>query len=379
MIYLDNAATSWPKPETVYLAMDKFLREKGANPGRAGFRMAVAAEEIIEECRSLLQKFFQVASPEQIIFTLNCTDALNMALKGLLAPGDHVITSSLEHNSVSRPLNSLAEQGVQYSRVRHNPHGLINPEAIEELIRPQTKMIVLAHASNVLGTLQPLKEIGALARKRDVLFLLDAAQTAGATALNLQDMNIDILACPGHKALLGPPGTGLLVLNSRLEIGTWREGGTGSQSEEPTHPVSYPYRLEGGTPNTVGIAGLKAGVEFLLEKGVNTVREHETLLLEKLLAGLMGIPGVTVYGTPLATQRAGLVSFNLAGWEPQDLAAVLDTSFELACRAGLHCAPWTHEAIGTLPAGTVRFSVGYFNSAAEIDTALAAVSALAGC
>ncbi len=378
MIYLDNAATSWPKPEAVYRAMDTFLRERGANPGRAGFRMAVAAEEVIGETRVLFHKFFHTASPEQIIFTFNCTDALNMALKGLLSPGDHVITSNLEHNSVSRPLNRLVEQGVHYCRVRHNPDGFITAEAIEELIRPRTKLIVLAHASNVLGTLQPIQEIGALARRHGVLFLLDGAQTAGTLPLNMQEMNIDILACPGHKALMGPPGTGLLVLGSEVKISSWREGGTGSFSEEPSHPTHYPDHLEGGTPNTVGIAGLQAGMKFLLEKGVKTARNHEVLLLDKLLAGLKKISGVTVYGTPRAAERAALVTFNLEGWEPQDVAAALDAGFELACRAGLHCAPWAHEAIGTYPAGAVRFSIGFFNNEDEIDTALAAVSALAG-
>lgn len=377
MIYLDNAATSWPKPEAVYRAMDLFLREQGANPGRSGFRMAVAAEELMWQTRVLLQRFFSVPSAEQIIFTLNCTDALNIALKGILAPGDHVITSDLEHNSVSRPLNRLREQGLEYCRVRHNADGFIDPGAIEELIRPHTKLIVLAHASNVLGTLQPVGEIGKIARRHGVLFLLDAAQTAGALPLNLQDMHIDILACPGHKGLLGPPGTGLLVLGSKVDINSLREGGTGSLSQEPSHPSHYPDRLEAGTPNTVGIAGLLAGVEFLLETGVDTVREHEILLVGKLLAGLKEIPGVTIYGTPRAAERAGLVSFNLAGWEPQDLAAVLDAGFGLACRAGLHCAPWTHEAMGTYPDGAVRFSVGYFNSEAEIDAAVAALSALA--
>ena len=377
MIYLDNAATSWPKPETVYRSMDTFLRQQGANPGRAGFRMAVEAEEMIRETRVLCHKFFHTSSPDYVIFTLNCTDALNMALKGLLLPGDHVITSNLEHNSVSRPLNRLAEQGVQYCKVRHNPDGIITPEAIEALIRPRTKLIVLAHASNVLGTLQPIKEIGKLARRHGVLFLLDAAQTAGSFPLNMQEMNIDLLACPGHKSLMGPPGTGLLILGSGIEINFWREGGTGSSSEEPFHPSPCPERLEGGTPNTVGIAGLKAGMEFLLNKGLETVRNHEVLLLEKLLKGLKEIPGVTVYGAPRAVERAGLVSFNLDGWEPQDLAAALDAGFDLACRAGLHCAPWTHEAMGTYPAGTVRFSIGFFNREDEIDTALSAVSALA--
>ncbi len=377
MIYLDHAATSWPKPEAVYRAMDFFLREGAANPGRGTFRMAVAAEELIWQTRAFLQRLFHLPSPEQVIFTLNCTDALNIALKGILAPGDHVITSNLEHNAVSRPLKRLQEQGVDYCRARHNADGFIEPAAIEELIQPRTKLIVLAHASNVLGRLQPVEEIGKIARRHGVLFLLDAAQTAGAFPLNLQDMPIDILACPGHKGLLGPPGTGLLLLGRKVEINPLREGGTGSFSQEPTHPTHYPDRLEAGTLNTVGIAGLQAGVKFLLETGVHKVRAHEMLLLERLLAGLREIPGVTIYGPPQAEERAGLLSFNLTGWDPQDLAAALDAGYAVACRAGLHCAPWTHQAMGTYPDGAVRFSVGFFTSEAEIDAAVAAVSTLA--
>ncbi len=377
MIYLDNAATSWPKPEAVYRAMDIFLREHGANPGRAAFRMALAAENVIGETRTLVQKLFNAPSTNRIIFTLNCTDALNMALKGMLEPGDHVITGNLEHNSVSRPLNSLARQGVEYSRVQHLADGTIDPGEIEKIIRPHTKLIVLAHASNVMGTLQPLQEIGELASRHNIFFLVDGAQTAGAVPVDLQAMSIDMLTCPGHKALLGPPGTGLLILGDGVELKAWREGGTGSVSEEPFHPLKYPDRLEGGTPNTIGIAGLKAGVEFILGKGLERIREHELMLLEKLLSGLGKIPGMTIYGSLEATKRVGLVTFNLEGWEPQNLSAVLDAGFELACRSGLHCAPWAHEAINTLPAGAVRFSVSYFNTEAEIDTAVAAVAELA--
>lgn len=340
MIYLDNAATSWPKPEGVYRAMDTFFRELGANPGRAGFRMAAEAEKVIREARVLLKDFFNASSPDHIIFTLNCTDALNIALKGLLSPGDHVIRSCLEHNSVSRPLNRMAESGVVYSRVPHNQDGLIEPEEIKKMIRPETKLIVLAHASNVLGTVEPAREIGHIAAEHEIIFLLDAAQTAGALPIDLKEMKINLLACPGHKGLLGPTGTGVLAINDLEEIASFREGGTGSFSEEPVQPSRFPDRLEAGTPNTVGIAGLKAGLEFIMEKGLEKIRSHELSLIDLLLKGLLSIPGVTVYGTQRAEGRSGLVSFNIESWEPQDVAAVLESKFDIACRAGLHCAPW---------------------------------------
>ncbi|RJX25768.1 MAG: aminotransferase class V-fold PLP-dependent enzyme [Dethiobacter sp.] len=378
MLYLDNAATSWPKPEEVYRAMDTFIRELGANPGRAGFRMAAEAERVIMETRVLLRDFFHATSPDGVIFTLNGSDALNIALKGLLSPGDHVITSCLEHNSVSRPLNRLAERGVEYSRVSHHPDGSIDPGEIKKLVRPATKLIVLTHASNVLGTLEPVEEIGRIAREHGVLFLLDAAQTAGILPIDMQEMNVNILACPGHKGLLGPPGTGVLVINGEVEISSFREGGTGSLSEEPFHPSHYPDRLEAGTPNTAGIAGLKAGVEFILKEGIERIRSHERELLDSLLTGLLSIPGVTVYGTQEAGSRTGLVSFNMEGWEPQDAAAVLESRFDIACRAGLHCAPWAHRFLDTYPYGAVRFGISYFNNEIEIQAALGAVAALGG-
>ncbi len=377
MIYLDNAATSWPKPETVYLAMDAFIRELGANPGRAGFRMAVEAAAVVEETRALLKDFFQAGPKGEIIFTLNCTDSLNMALKGILRPGDHVITSSLEHNSVSRPLNKLKEQGVEYSRAASDPQGFIRPESVEEEINDRTRMIVLTHASNVLGNIEPVKEIGAIARTRGILFLLDASQTAGAIPISLGDLNVDLLACPGHKSLLGPPGTGLLVLNEGLDIDSFREGGTGSFSEEPVQPLSYPDRLEAGTPNTVGIAGLKAGIEFINNTGLRAIRRHEVRLLNLLQEGIGAIPGAVIYGPAEAKERTGLLSFNLEGWDPRELAAVLETGFDICCRAGLHCAPWAHRSIGTYPEGCLRLSISYFTTPADIEKVVEAVSAAA--
>jgi cysteine desulfurase / selenocysteine lyase len=378
VIYLDNAATSWPKPETVYREMDRFIRQQGANPGRAGFRMAVEAMRVVEEARVLLKSFFHVGDNGHIIFTLNCTDSLNIALKGILRSGDHVITSRLEHNSVSRPLNKLKESGVEYSRVDHDRDGCIDPKSVEESINDRTRMIVLTHASNVLGTILPIAEIGMIAKKRGVIFLLDASQTAGALPINLDELNVDVMACSGHKGLLGPPGTGLLILNSKLEIDSLREGGTGSVSEEPLQPLKYPDRLEAGTPNTMGIAGLKAGIEFLNHKGLAEIRRHEVSLLTYLLEGIGQIPGAVIYGPREATGRTGLLSFNLKGWDPQELAAVLETNFDICCRAGLHCAPWAHDFLGTMPGGSVRLGIGSFNTLEEMKITVDAISAMAG-
>lgn len=377
MLYLDNAATSYPKPEEVYRAMDYFLRNQAANPGRAAFRMAVEAERLIYDTRLLLKDFFNLPSPEQVVFTLNCTEALNIVLKGLLNPGDHVITSSLEHNSVSRPLNRLQADGVDFSIVNAAPDGAISPEEIAKLIRHDTKLIVLTHASNVLGTIEPVKEIGEIAAEKGVLFILDAAQTAGAIPLDMLDLKISVLACPGHKGLMGPPGTGVLAIRDDLEITSLKEGGTGSFSEEPFQPSYYPDRLEAGTPNTVGIAGLKAGLGFIKKEGLANIREHEVNLLKLLMKELSNIPNVTFYGTAEAVKRTGLVSFNIEGWDPQDAAAVLETRFDVACRAGLHCSPWAHRFNGTYPEGSIRFGISYFNTESEIRTALDAVATLA--
>lgn len=339
--------------------------------------MAMEAERLLRQARAVLRDFFGAGDPDRVIFTLNCTDALNIALKGLLKPGDHVVTSCQEHNSVSRPLNRLRELGVEHSRVPLSAGGFVDPAAAAGLIRAQTRMIVLSHASNVLGTIQPVAEIGRLAREHGLLFVLDAAQTAGEVPIDMRKTPVDLLACPGHKGLMGPPGTGVLVVGENVEVGSLREGGTGSVSDEPVHPDRYPDRLEAGTPNTAGIAGLKAGLEFIREVGLEQIRAHKRDLLSRLLRGFAAIEGVTVYGPPGPDDRAGLVSFNIAGWDPREAASLMDARFGLACRAGLHCAPWAHQALGTFPAGAIRFSFGYFNTAAEVEEALRAVAVLA--
>jgi cysteine desulfurase family protein len=373
MIYLDNATTSWPKPETVYRAVERFIRDCGASPGRSGYRAAVEADALLIQTRAMIKDFLGAPAGASVVFTLNCTDALNIALKGLLKPGDHVVTSHLEHNSVSRPLNRLEQSGVFYSRVLYSEGGMIDTEAVRALIGPKTRLIVLAHGSNVLGTVQPAAEIGRLAREYGVLFLLDAAQTAGEVPIDMQQMNVDLLACSGHKGLLGPAGTGLLIFKGELDIQPLREGGTGSASEEAVQPKSYPERLEAGTPNMPGIAGLKAGLEFIQQEGLPKIAAHKRKLTIALQKGLSELKAVRVFGSAYPSRRTGLVTFNIQGWNPSDAAAVLEARYSLACRAGLHCAPWAHQALSTFPEGAVRFSPGYFNTEEEIAKALEAV------
>ncbi len=282
-IYLDNAATSFPKPETVYRAMDEFARTSLANPGRAGHKMALAAEHALDDCRHLLNQFFHGKEPERWIFTLNGTDALNMAFKGVLKEGDHVITTDLEHNSVSRPLRALELAGrITLTRVLSDAGGTIDPDLVRTSITKQTRLIAVTHASNVLGTVQPVAEVGRIVREHDVLLLVDAAQTAGVIPIDVQELNIDLLAFPGHKSLLGPTGTGVLYVGPRARVLPWREGGTGGDSSSETQPKDYPYYLEGGTPNVLGVAGLAAGVRWVRERGLTDIHLHEVGLVERL-------------------------------------------------------------------------------------------------
>jgi cysteine desulfurase / selenocysteine lyase len=376
-VYLDNAATSFPKPEVVYQAMDRFLREAGANPGRSAHRLAVSAASTVAQVRRLVARFFNAPGPGRVAFTLNATDALNLALKGVLKPGDHVVTTSMEHNSVIRPLRKLEAGGVAVTVVAASSEGRVAAEDMAAAFIPTTRLVAMTHASNVTGTLQPVTEVGRLCRGRGVRLLVDAAQTAGVYSVDMREMGIDLLAFPGHKGLFGPPGTGGLIVGEGVSLDTWREGGTGSQSESEQQPKLMPDRLEAGTLNSVGIAGLGAGLRFIEETGRQRIEEHERALVRQLLRGLAEIPNVALYGPPPGAERASVVSFNLEGWEPQEAAAVLDATFDIQCRAGLHCAALAHRTIDTFPAGTVRFSPGYFNTAAEIDAAVEAVRQLA--
>jgi cysteine desulfurase family protein len=331
----------------------------------------------VAQTRRQVARFFHAAAPERVVFTLNGTDALNLALKGALKPGDHVVTTSLEHNSVARPLFKLQTTGIAATFVTASPEGWVDPQDLAAAITPRTRLVAMTHASNVTGTLQPIAEVGSLCRDRGVLLLVDAAQTAGVFPIDVQAMGIGLLAFPGHKGMLGPPGTGGLVVGEGIVLETQREGGTGSNSENEQQPKAMPDRLESGTVNTVGIAGLGAALQFIEETGREKIRQHEQALVRRLLAGLARVPGVTLYGPPPGQERAAVVSLNLESWDPQDAAAALDSTFDIQCRPGLHCAPRAHQTIGSFPAGTLRLSPGFFNTEAEIDAAVEAIRQLA--
>lgn len=380
MIYLDHAATSWPKPPEVTQAMVHFMTQVGANPGRSGHRLSVQAARIVYAAREAVAELFHAPDPLRVVFGLNVTEALNLALRGLLHPGDHVVTSSMEHNSVMRPLRALERQGVEVTQVRCSPEGALDPADVAAAIRPHTRLIALNHASNVVGTLLPVAEVGRIARQRDLLLLVDAAQTGGTYPIDMQADQIDLLAFTGHKGLLGPTGTGGLIVGERVDIGRLeplQRGGTGSRSEYEEQPDFLPDAYESGTPNVVGLAGLAAGVRWILERGVAAIRAHEVALTQRLIDGLRGLPGAVVYGSLDAGLQTATVSFNIQGLEPSEVGLRLDEEWEIMCRVGLHCAPAAHKTIGTFPAGTVRFGLGAFNTAGEVDAAVAAVAALA--
>ncbi len=379
MIYLDNAATSYPKPEAVYQALDQFARQSLANPGRAGHKMALAAERALDDARHLLNVLFHGEAPERFVFTLNCTDALNMAFKGVLQEGDHVVTTDLEHNSVSRPLRRMELDGrITLTRLRADGGGTIDPDDVRKAITPRTRLVALTHASNVLGTVQPVTEVGAVVRERGPLFLVDAAQTAGVVPIDVQAMHVDLLAFPGHKSLMGPTGTGALYAGPRAQVRAWREGGTGGDSSSETQPREFPYFLEGGTPNVLGVAGLAAGLKWVQEHGVESTREHEAALCERLWRRLQELPGFEVFGHRDMSRRVGTLSFRSEALPAAELGGILDQAFDVAIRPGLHCAPYIHRALGTHPEGTVRVSPGPFNTAEDIDTLAKALAEITG-
>ena len=386
MIYFDNAATSWPKPPGVAEAMVHFLNEVGANPGRAAHRRAIASGRILYDARETVGELFHAPDPLRLVFGKNVTEALNLVLRGLLHPGDHVITSSMEHNSMMRPLRALERQpepgsgSVQVTVVECSPQGVLDPADVEAAIQPDTKLVALNHASNVVGTLLPVAEVGAICRERDLLLLVDAAQTGGAYPINVQADQIDLLAFTGHKSLGGPMGTGGLIVGQRVDEAQLEplvRGGTGSRSEHEVQPDFLPDIYESGTPNVVGLAGLRAGVRWVLERGVEAIRAHEMALAQALIDGLRAIPGVTAYGTLDAELQTATVSFNIAGMAPSEVGLRLDDEYGIMCRVGLHCAPTAHKTIGTFPDGTVRFGLSAFNTMDEVKTALAAVEGLA--
>lgn len=375
MIYLDNAATSFPKPEAVYVAMDAFARTSIANPGRSGHRMALASERILDDTRHLLNRLFRGESPDRWIFTLNCTDALNMAIKGIVNAGDHVITSDLEHNSVSRPLRALEKAGVITLTRIASQDGYLDPADVIGAISPKTKLVAITHAANVLGTLQPIEAIAEAARATGAFVLIDAAQSAGVVDIDLGKLPIDMLAFPGHKALMGPTGTGALYVGPRVNLRPWREGGTGGDSSTEVQPDALPFRMEGGTPNVAGIAGLKAGLEWVLERGVESGRKHEVHLLQRVVDWVAEHPDHwSILGAWDPDRHVGALSLKTPdGIAPSEIGAILDTSFSIAVRPGLHCAPYIHKRLGTFPDGSLRISPGPFNTEADIDALLKAL------
>jgi cysteine desulfurase / selenocysteine lyase len=381
LIYFDHAATSWPKPPGVAEQMVRLMAAAGGNPGRAGHRLAIEAARVVYRTREAVARLFNAADPLRVVFTANVTEALNLALLGWLRPGDHVVTSSVEHNSVMRPLRALERQGVDLTVVGCSPEGFLDPEHVKKALRRNTALIALTHASNVCGTLLPIREIGRIAREQGMLLLVDAAQTAGAYPIDLQADPIDLLAFTGHKSMYGPMGTGGLVLGERVDpnrLQPLKRGGTGSRSQFEEQPDFLPDRYESGTVNAVGLAGLAAGINWVLRQRVEAIRAHERALTAQVLTGLGEIRGVKVHGPCCAAQQTATVSLSVAGLEVSDIGQRLDEEYGILCRVGLHCAPTAHRTLGTFPAGTVRFGLGATNTAAEVEAALEAVRHLAG-
>lgn len=379
MIYLDNSATSFPKPPAVLEAMARFASEYGANPGRSGHRLSVDAGRIMYETREALAALFNQRDPLRVLFAANATGGLNQALLGLLRRGDRVVASGMEHNSVMRPLRALEAEGVSVVVAPCALDGTLDPDDLRRLLSKNTAMVVVNHGSNVNGCLQSIREIGAVVREAGALFLVDAAQTAGCVDIDMDRDSIDLLAFTGHKALYGPQGTGGLVVGERVPVERMRPllyGGTGSRSEFETQPNFIPDRFESGTPNTIGIAGLAEGVRFIRDTGISEIRRHEDELAAKLCEGLSTIDGLRVFAGPEG-RRLSTVSFTCDTLSPSELGLRLDEEFDILCRVGLHCAPAAHTTIGSFPGGTVRLSAGFFTTDEEIVSTLNAIRVLA--
>lgn len=380
MIYLDHAATSWPKPAEVSAAMSDFLERAGGNPGRSGHRLSIAAARIVYDTREALADFFGISDPRRVIFTLNATHALNMAMLGILQPGQRVVTSGMEHNAVMRPLRALEKKGVIVEVVPSRSDGTVSLEDFHEALRDDTRLVVLNHASNVTGTIAPAAEIARLAHSAGALVLLDAAQTAGVLNIDMNAMGIDLLAFTGHKGLQGPPGTGGLILGENVdpqELLPLVFGGTGSNSEFEIQPDDLPDRYESGTPNGAGIAGLGADLKWVRERGLEALQAHELALSSSLREGLETIMGLRLYGPLEARQAIAVVSFTLEDSSVSEIGYRLDEDFDILCRVGLHCAPSAHRSIGSFPQGTVRLAPGPLNTLAEMKTVVRAVERIA--
>ncbi|OGQ55322.1 MAG: cysteine desulfurase [Deltaproteobacteria bacterium RIFCSPLOWO2_02_FULL_53_8] len=369
-IYLDNAATSFPKPQAVYARIDEILRVISGNPGRASHRMALEASRVIFRSREAAARLIGCADSSRIAFTKNTTEAINIGLKGLLKPHDHVVTTSFEHNSVVKTLNWLESTGVTVTRVRPNASGILNPSDIRSAINKKTRAVCITHASNVFGAIEPIAEIGAICKAADVIFMVDAAQTLGALPVDVNTMSIDVLAAAGHKSLFGPQGTGFIYIRHGIELDPIIHGGTG----EIDTVLEMPERLESGTMNTPGVGGLGAGIEFILDRGVDNIRKHEVSLIAQLLEGLAPLKDVRIIGPSQAQARVSLVAFTIGGITPAKAGQQLDEKYGIMVRTGAHCAPEAHREAGTHPDGAIRVSPGFFSTPADINGFLRAIT-----
>jgi len=386
VIYLDNAATSFPKPDEVHDCMKEFYKSHGVNPGRSGCDMALQAEQMISDTRTMLTNFFNESltkqgikkDPDRLVFTMNATHSLNVILQGTLEAGDHVVTTHVEHNSVIRPVNHLVrDRGVQATLVKPDSEGFLDPEDIRKALQDNTKLVMVNHASNVTGVVQDIRAIGAICREAGVPFAVDTAQTAGVLPIDMAECNISFLAFTGHKALFGPTGSGGICVADDAEIKATTWGGTGVKSAHPYHLDEYPYRLEAGTLNLMGICGLHAGQEWIAGRGLANIYRHEMELLGLLQGGLEDIKGVAIHGTRRLDQRVATLSITVKGWDPSDVGTLLDVDHLIVTRTGLQCAPLIHDLMGTSPRGTVRFSFGPFNTKDEVQTTIKAVEQIA--
>ena len=379
LIFLDNGATSYPKPEEVYTFMDHFYRNFGVNPGRSGYDLCMETGELVEETRSMLTEFFNGTDPNRLCFSYNSTDALNLIINGLLKEGDHAITTNVEHNSVLRPLYHLYKfNGVELDYIPFDSKGFVDPDEFPKKFKKNTKLVVVNHASNVIGTIQPVKEIGKYCKEAGIPFVIDASQSAGKIPVDMEELNVDVVVFTGHKSLLGPTGIGGLYVKEGIEIKHTRAGGTGVRSAVKTHLDEYPYRLEYGTLNTMGVAGLQAGIKWIEDKGLDTLHEQEMRLTAMLRDGLKEVEGVTLYCQEDLTDHISVFLFNVDGLEALNTGTILDVDYNIASRTGLHCAPLVHEQIGTAEIhGAVRFGVGPFNTEEHIATAIQAVKEIA--
>ena len=374
MVYLDNSATSWPKPNRVYRAVYEFMKKSGANPGRGGHKMAVEASEVVYFCRELMCSVFNAPTPSNVVFTKNTTEALNMAIKGVVKKGDHIITTSMEHNSVLRVLYKLAiEDIITYDIVNGDYKGYVKACDIEAKIKPNTRLVIVNHISNVCGSVQPIYDIGILCKKHKLYFLVDGAQSAGVIPIDMYKNNISLLALAGHKGLMGPMGTGALIVADGIKLNTICEGGTGSYSKELLQPLEMPDRLESGTLNAPGICGLLEGLKYISVVGINNIYEHELALTQLFLKGLNDIKNIKVYGPSAGDLRCGVVSLNIDGKDCVEMAGILSDKYNIAVRAGYHCAYLAHETIGSSDTGTIRFSFGPFNTAEDVQKSLFAL------